>query len=468
MNVKFIVNEYTLVWYLLFQQSISVKLNNYKQKLWNNFQNEYIHLEKEKQLILKDPKNYIPDNDTIYDLIKDFDDYNDVLKETDKYKVNVLKVWDSYKSKVNKELTNILRFEIKDYNILLVNPKLNVIDLSAKGDGKTNTIVYGKKMKTNPVEAMMELVYIILRKELKGFNEENREIVEAIVELAILNELGTRITGKSCYLIGRSEYQLLKRQIYPYFLMYLGVDRDTWNSNYLLKQYVATMLALNRKNLDLEDMGNVYYWMRTLGAYISQTKPFEQGSALLTTFITCLDARTIINVNRIVGGSKKDTPWTILRWMFIDFASLSNKNTSLRNKRLRYTEYLIAPLVREVQMKLYRYLKTRPKMRDMKRLLDILKISSSCICHSIIGKTKSKNTALNITKYSSQVNDFSIINSAIERTTAKRASAQMRAMDASCLGNLDMISFSSLNCGIAGVICPWAEVDKDTMTFKSV
>ena len=226
MNVNFIVNEYTLVWYLLFQQSISVKLNNYKQKLWNNFQNEYIHLEKEKQLILKDPKNYIPDNDTIYDLIKDFDDYNDVLKETDKYKVNVLKVWDSYKSKVNKELTNILRFEIKDYNILLVNPKLNVIDLSAKGDGKTNTIVYGKKMKTNPVEAMMELVYIILRKELKGFNDENREIVEAVVELAILNELGTRITGKSCYLIGRSEYQLLKRQIYPYFLMYLGVDRD--------------------------------------------------------------------------------------------------------------------------------------------------------------------------------------------------------------------------------------------------
>lgn len=226
MNVKFIVNEYTLVWYLLYQQSISVKLNNYKQKLWNNFQKEYIHLEREKQLILKDPKNYIPDNDTIYDLIKDFDDYEDILKDTDKYKVNVLKVWDTYKTKVKKELSNILRFEIKDYNILLVNPKLNVIDLSSKGDGKVNTIVYGKKMKSNPVEAMMELVYVILRKELKGFNEENREIVEAIIELATLNELGTRITGKSCYLIGRSEYQLLKRQIYPYFLMYLGVDRD--------------------------------------------------------------------------------------------------------------------------------------------------------------------------------------------------------------------------------------------------
>jgi hypothetical protein len=194
--------------------------------LWNNFQKEYIHLEKEKQAILKDPKNYIPDNDTIYDLIKDFDDYENILKETEKYKVNVLKVWDTYKTKVNKELINILRFEVKNYNMLLVNPKLNVIDLSSKAGEKVNTIVYGKKMKTNPVEAMMELVYIILRKELKGFNEENREIVEAIIELAALNELGTRITGKSCYLIGRSEYQLLKRQIYPYFLMYLGVDRD--------------------------------------------------------------------------------------------------------------------------------------------------------------------------------------------------------------------------------------------------
>ena len=226
MNLKFVINEYTLVWYLLFQQSISIKLNNYKQKLWKNFQNEYIHLEKEKQLILKDPKNYIPDNDTIYDLMKDFDDYEDILNNTEKYKVNILKIWDKYKLKVRKELSNILRFEVRDYSILLVDPKLNVIDLSSKKDGKINTIVYGKKLKSNDVEALLEMVYIVLRKELKGFNEENREIVEAVIELAVLNELGTRITKKSCYLVGRSEYQLLKRQIYPYFLMYLGVDRD--------------------------------------------------------------------------------------------------------------------------------------------------------------------------------------------------------------------------------------------------
>lgn len=258
---------------------------------------------------------------------------------------------------------------------------------------------------------------------------------------------------------------------------YLGVNRKAFESNYLLRQYVATTLALGRKNLEISDIQNVYYWMRTLGAYISQTKPYEQGNALLTTFLTCLDARSIVNINRLVGGSKKDTPFQVLRWMWLDYATLSNKNTSLKNKRIRYTEYLVAPLVREIQMKLYRYLKTRPKMRDMKRLLDILKVSSSIICHSIIGKTKSKQNALNVTKYSNQVNDLSIINtalkwtkagpqSAIERTTAKRASAQMRALDSSCVGQIDLLSFSSASVGIAGNFNAYADVNPETLTFN--
>ena len=93
---------------------------------------------------------------------------------------------------------------------------------------------------------------------------------------------------------------------------------------------------------------------------------------LLTTFYVCLDARTIRNIKNIVGGAPKDNSFRVLRWMFINYAMLTNKNTSLRNKRLRYAEYLISPLVRDVQMKIYRFLKTRPKMRDVKRLLDIL------------------------------------------------------------------------------------------------
>ncbi|MBR4618493.1 MAG: hypothetical protein IKO49_04220 [Bacilli bacterium] len=226
MNLKFAVNEYILIWYLLFQQSVSKKMNDYKQKLWKNFKKEYALLEKEKKIILEDPKNYIPDNDIIYELVKNFDEYEELLKQTENYKVDVLKIWDKYKNKVNKEIFNILRLEIKNCHMLLVNPKINIIDLSSKNDNKINTIVYGKTLSDRDIQDLLEMIYIILKKEFKEFNSDNKEIVDAVLELAILNELGTRLTGKSCYLVGRSDLGLLKRQIYPYFLMYLGIDRD--------------------------------------------------------------------------------------------------------------------------------------------------------------------------------------------------------------------------------------------------
>lgn len=34
MNLKFVINESVLIWYLLFHQSISKEINDYKQKVW--------------------------------------------------------------------------------------------------------------------------------------------------------------------------------------------------------------------------------------------------------------------------------------------------------------------------------------------------------------------------------------------------------------------------------------------------
>ena len=226
MNLKFVLNDYILIWYLLFHQSISVGLNNYKQKIWKNYYKEYMNLESEKELILQDPKNYIPDNDIIYDIMKDFDEYEEIYRQTEQYKVNILKIWDEYKIRINKELSQIIRFDIDTYYILFVNPDLNIIDLSLPNTNKINTIVYGKTKEQSDVQNVLEVIYAILKRELREYSKKDQNIVEAILELAVLNELGTRLTGQSHYLIGKSEYKLLKRQIYPYFLMYLGIDRD--------------------------------------------------------------------------------------------------------------------------------------------------------------------------------------------------------------------------------------------------
>ncbi len=226
MNIKFVVNEYILIWYLLFHQSISLELNDYKQKIWKNYCKEYKALEKEKKLILQDPKNYIPDDDLIFDITKEFSEYEEILRKTEQYRLNILKIWDEYKIRVNKELPQIIRFDISSCYVFLVNSKLNIIDISQIDESKINAIVYGKKLEELEVQNILEIIYATLKKELRDYSKRSQDIVEAILELAILNELGTRLTGQSHYLIGKSEYKLLKRQIYPYFLMYLGIDRD--------------------------------------------------------------------------------------------------------------------------------------------------------------------------------------------------------------------------------------------------
>jgi hypothetical protein len=263
---------------------------------------------------------------------------------------------------------------------------------------------------------------------------------------------------------------------FKYGKMYLGVSRFSFNTSYELRQFVCTILQLQRKSLGIEYIKDAYYWRMILGTFVSQNKAYEQGIALLVTFITCLDSRTIRNIKNIIGGPARYNSFMVLRWMFKNYSILSNKNMSLQNKRLRYTEYIVSPLIRDIQMKLYRFLKTNPNMRDKKQLLDIFRPSPSIIVHAIIGKTKNKNQMLSIAKYSNQVNDMAIL-TALKYTRAgpgtaiekigKRAGINYRTVDTTYAGNIDLITMSSSgSVGLSGVLTPYVKVDTDTLAFK--
>jgi hypothetical protein len=262
---------------------------------------------------------------------------------------------------------------------------------------------------------------------------------------------------------------------FKYGKVFLGVARFAFNTMYELRQFVASILQLQRKLLDISYIRDAYYWRMILGAYISINKPYDQGIELLITFRNSLDARTIENIKNIIGGPPRDTSFAVVRWMFKNYSSLSNKNMSLQNKRLRYTEYIVSPLIRDLQNKLYRFLKTNPGMRDMKRLLDIFKSSPSIIVNAIIGKTNNKNQVLSIAKYSNQVNDMAIF-TALKYTRAgpgtaiekigKRAGITYRLMDTTYAGNVDLITTSNGSVGISGVLTPYAKVDTETLGFK--
>ena len=227
MNLNFVLNDYVLIWNLLFGASISSNIQGFKQKLWKNYRHSYNDLYKEEEHILKDPKNYIPDDDTIFDMVKASDIYKEIREDTEKYRLELLHTWDKIKKDLNKNLKEILRFDIKLYHVLIVDKKLDVIGMKIPKSKRVNTITWGNRADSdNYTLAIINIIEHIVRKELANYKSEYKDIVDAIIELAIDNELTSRTLKKSVYLRGDSSLKYLKRQLYPYFLMYLGYSKE--------------------------------------------------------------------------------------------------------------------------------------------------------------------------------------------------------------------------------------------------
>lgn len=239
MNLKFIVNDYVLIWNLLFQASISENIHKLKQKIWINYKREYSTTFKDNTIILKDYKNFIPDDDTVYELVLENKSYERIKNSTDKYRIKLVELWDLYKKDSIKELKKILRFDIKMYHVLVVPEALDIVDSQNIRDAKINTIVWGKKLdNNNPLSSIISLIHEIVKKELREFRPEYKDIVDAVVELAILNEFATRLTGTTHYLNGDNTLKFLKKQIYPYWLMYLGVEKEDM-TKYMARDRIA-------------------------------------------------------------------------------------------------------------------------------------------------------------------------------------------------------------------------------------
>ena len=236
MNIKFILNNYVLAWNLLFRQSISKELNDYKQKIWKNYKKQYNNLYNENKSLLNDPDNYIPEDDTIYNILNDIDVYKDIYINVDKYRMALTKVYDENKKELEKALKSILKLDIDTYSVYLIDPRLILVEYDI--EAKEKVVTYGKVIDKSFLETLIDIIYNIVKREVASYQEEYKDIVDAVLELAILNECATRITGVSHSMKGDSSLSFLKRQIYPYFLMYLGVNKEDM-LNYMMRDKIA-------------------------------------------------------------------------------------------------------------------------------------------------------------------------------------------------------------------------------------
>lgn len=238
MDIQFVVNDYLLAWYLLFKPSFNEEIQKLKEKFWTNHQTEYSKMQKENIEILKYTKDFIPDNDMLYNLVFDTEIFKEIKKETERYKQKLLEVWDKKRKEIDKNIKEIVRIkEMNTYTVLVLHPELDIIEF-IKANPKKN-IAFGKKKSDDDLlKNIIQILYTALKYELGDFQKDNTEITTAILDLAITNELYTRISGTTKYFEGYRKLRVLRKQLYPYFLMYLGCDKEELIT-YMMRDQIA-------------------------------------------------------------------------------------------------------------------------------------------------------------------------------------------------------------------------------------
>ena len=235
MKLDIIVNKYLLIWHLLYQSAVSDDIHKLKQKLWTNYKKEYSLVHKDKTEILSSLEDFIPDDDFIYNSVEKSVFYKKLKIETNRYRNNILEMWDLNRRKYIKELNSILKFDTKRvYKICVVHPSLDVVET----DSNTGIITIGKRIITRDKDNFLTyLIYKIVKHELYKLETDENDILDAVTELAIVNELHTRVSKEYKYNIGKKDLRQLKEKIYPFWLMYLGVPLEDFEK-YMIRDNI--------------------------------------------------------------------------------------------------------------------------------------------------------------------------------------------------------------------------------------
>lgn len=219
MNLEFCVNEYLLAWYLLYSASLSKEIDKFRKVLWNKYKKEYNFCYKDKQEIIKYGKDFIPDNDIIYNEIFKSDLYISLKKETEKHKMHLVKLFNGDSKTLKKCVKEVLKLNLKDtYPVYVIHPRMECIEYNSQNA----SIIWGSDK--DKFDALTILILTIVKGMYEDHNNDYKEIISAIVELAVINEISKKLTNTETYDLGDKTLRIIKRQIYPFWLMYLGND----------------------------------------------------------------------------------------------------------------------------------------------------------------------------------------------------------------------------------------------------
>ena len=220
MNLSIVVNDYLLAWYILYGASLSKEIDKFKKNLYTKYKKEYNFCYKDRSEIIKYGKDYIPDNDILYNAVLTSSLFKSLKKETMKHRNNIEKMWEGNKELINSEINRVIRFPLpKTINVYVIHPRFEITEYLRD----INSLVWGsEKDKYDVLTIFLSLIIKgILIKNNDSFTD-NKEILNSIVELSVVNEIGKSISKSFNYDLGNPVLKIIKRQIYPFWLMYLG------------------------------------------------------------------------------------------------------------------------------------------------------------------------------------------------------------------------------------------------------
>jgi len=255
-NLDFCVNEYLLAWYLLYSASLSKEIDKFRKKLWSKYKKEYNFCYKDKQEIIKYGKDFIPDNDILYNEIFESDLYISLKRETEKHKMHLVKLFTGDAKIIKKSVKEVLKLNLSEtYTVFVIHPRMEVIEYNKIGD----SLIWGSDK--DKFDALTVLILTVVKGLYADHNKEYQEIISSVIELAVVNEISKQLTKITTYETGDLALKVIKRQLYPFWLMYLGYDTKEALLNRMIEDKIGFDLDKypidkNMKKMNLTDFIN--------------------------------------------------------------------------------------------------------------------------------------------------------------------------------------------------------------------
>ena len=220
MNIEIMVNDYLLAWYILYGASLSKEIDRFKKNLFIKYKKEYNFCYKDRMEIIKYGKDFIPDNDILYNAVLTSSLFKSFKKETIKHRNNIEKMWTENCEVINKHINNVIRLAFpKTVHVYVIHPRFEITEYLRD----LKSITWGsEKDKYDVLTIILTLLTKGLLLESNNSFQENKEILDSIVELSVINEIGKSLSKSFNYDLGNPVLKIIKRQIYPFWLMYLG------------------------------------------------------------------------------------------------------------------------------------------------------------------------------------------------------------------------------------------------------